>query len=92
MMINDVVSLVFIMTCFAGPQTPEPNDLVFGLSNSSAADSLELVRGPAVENGGGAVPDFWLAPFIQSVEFDNLDFILHNPAGNLLVYYQGHMP
>ena len=62
----------------------EPNDLVFGLSNSSGSDSMEQVRGPAVANGGTAVPDFWDGPFIQSVEFDNLDFILHNPAGNLL--------
>jgi|GEM_PF-2890362 len=62
----------------------EPNDLVFGLSNSSGSDSMEQVRGPAVANGGTAVPDFWDGPFMQSVEFDNLDGVPHNPFGNLL--------
>ena len=63
---------------------PECNDLVFGLSTSDGAASLELVRGPAEENGGAQIDDFWDGSFIQSVEFDNLDGISHNAQGNLL--------
>ena len=63
---------------------PECNDLVFGLSNSDGVASLELVRGPAEENGGAQIEDFWDGPFIQSVELDNLAGIAHNGQGNLL--------
>ncbi len=69
---------------FPGVEIPQANDLVFGLANSSGSDSLELIRGPALPLGGTAIPDAWNAPFMESVEFDNLDGILHNPQGNLL--------
>ncbi|MCH8913279.1 MAG: hypothetical protein IIA33_06880 [Planctomycetes bacterium] len=64
--------------------SPECGDLVFGLSSSNGLASLELVRGPAVENGGAQIDDFWDGPFIQSVELDNLGGVSHNPLGNLL--------
>lgn len=56
----------------------QQDDLVFGLSDSDGAASLELVR------GGVQQPDSWNQPFIQSVEFDNFNGISHNAAGNVL--------
>ena len=61
-----------------------PGDVVFGLSRSSADQTLELVRGPATATGA-AVTDFWTGTqFIQSVRFDNLNGVAHNGQGNLL--------
>ena len=81
-----VVALVFVslLSMAASAQLPQPGDVVFGLSNSDPAITLELVRGPA--NGTGTVvPDIWNDnPFIQSMEFDNKDGISHNASGNLL--------
>jgi len=56
----------------------QPNDLVFGLSNSSSSASLEHIR------AGGLLPDGWSATYIQSVEFDNYAGLSHNAQGNLL--------
>ena len=70
----------------------EQGDLVFALSVSDPAESLELVRGPAEMNGGVAILDFWDEPFMQSVEFDNLDCISHNDKGNLLALNFGTTP
>lgn len=63
---------------------PRAGDLVYGLSVTSASNTMELVRGPASLNGGAAVPDIWNTGFIQSVEFDNFGGISHNANGNLL--------
>jgi len=37
-----------------------------------------------VLNGGLLVQEAWAQPFMQSVEFDNLGGLTHNPQGNLL--------
>ncbi|MCI0333061.1 MAG: PEP-CTERM sorting domain-containing protein [Planctomycetes bacterium] len=64
---------------------PQPGDIVFGLNNSNATRTLELVRGPASASGGVKHPGPWsTTAFIQSVEFDNLDGQTHNSEGNLL--------
>ncbi|MFC1758633.1 hypothetical protein ACFL2H_07680 [Planctomycetota bacterium] len=62
-----------------------PNDLIFGANIGEPADgSIEWVRGPATEDGGEVVDLVWDQPSIQSIEFDNLHQISHNPEGNLL--------
>jgi hypothetical protein len=67
------------------PQTAvEKDDIVIGLSSSDPAVTLMLLRGDAVENDGTAVDEAWSQPFMQSMEFDNLAGISHNPQGNLL--------
>ncbi|MCZ6653758.1 MAG: lamin tail domain-containing protein [Planctomycetota bacterium] len=66
------------------PPPVQPGDVVMGLSEGNELLTLELVRGPAVGNGGSVTPDSWLEPLIQSVEFDNLNGIPHNDQGNLL--------
>ena len=61
------------------------NDLVYGANIGDPADgSIEWARGPATENGGDILDFAWDQPFIQSIEFDNLNGISHNPRGNLL--------
>jgi hypothetical protein len=64
----------------------ESGDVVIGLSNDNVdpADTLALARGDAVLNGGVLIDDSWAQPFMQSMEFDNLDGLTHNPQGNLL--------
>ncbi|MHC4218277.1 MAG: hypothetical protein ACYSU7_07440 [Planctomycetota bacterium] len=60
------------------------DDVVVGLSDPDPAVTLALAQGPRTLLGGTLVNDFWSAPFMQSVEFDNLNGLSHNPAGNLL--------
>jgi hypothetical protein len=63
----------------AAPVTPViKNDLAFGLSRGTATQSTDLVR------NGVSTGSQWNAQFVQSMEFDNLDGIRHNPRGNLL--------
>ena len=83
------VALAFIWTApsMLSAQIIQQDDLLFGLSISpDDGQSLQLFRGPAEELGGeDSIQDaFWSEPFIQAVEFDNLNGISHNPAGNLL--------
>ncbi len=67
------------------PRLPQPGDVVFGLSVGSAANTLELVSGPAAMDGGSFAPGPWSSDsFIQSVAFDNYDGQSHNARGNLL--------
>jgi hypothetical protein len=54
------------------------NDLVLGLSNSTAALSMEQVR------GGAAVANGWNTAYMQSIEFDNYNGYSHNASGNML--------
>lgn len=61
-----------------------PGDLILGLGRSDGLLSFEHVRGPATEFGGEFIDTNWDEPFIQAVEFDNLNGISHNPNGNLL--------
>lgn len=68
----------------ANAQAVEAGDLVLGLSDSDGAVAIELVRGEPVADGGMAQADSWDEPFAQSLEFDNLGGISHNPQGNLL--------
>ena len=81
-----VVALLFVGFAFisAQAQVTQPGDVVFGISDSDPALSIELVRGPA--SGTGTVTaDIWNDnPFIQSMEFDNTGGISHNASGNLL--------
>ncbi len=64
---------------------PQAGDLVFGLSNSNAAATVELVRGPATAGGGAKLTSPWQStPFLEVVKFDNLGGVLHNAHGNLL--------
>ena len=64
---------------------PQPGDFAFGLSQSDATKSIELVRGPATMGGGVKLTSPWqTTPFIEIVKFDNLGGIAHNVHGNLL--------
>jgi hypothetical protein len=78
--------LAAIMFAFTLPALGQvqTNDLVFGMDESVAEDTLRLIRGPATMTGA-AVSDSWNGfERVQSVEFDNLAGIRHNKAGNLL--------
>jgi hypothetical protein len=64
---------------------PQPGDIVLGTNNTSAATTIELVRGAATASGGVRFASPWTTQnFIQSVEFDNLGGQPHNARGNLL--------
>lgn len=64
---------------------PQPGDIVFGTNNASAALDIELLRGPAVLNGGVKQTSPWnQTVFLQTVRFDNLGGVAHNVNGNLL--------
>jgi hypothetical protein len=79
------LAAVAVIGSSAWATLPQPGDIVFGLSTSSTATTLELVRGSAVLNGGAVQTSPWTSdPFIQSVEFDNFGGIAHNANGNLL--------
>ena len=66
-------------------ELPQPGDIVLGMNRSNAAETLELLRGPATTNGAVKLATPWTATgFLQSVEFDNLGGVLHNQDGNLL--------
>ena len=70
---------------FACAALPQPGDIAFGLSNSDPTLTLELVRGSAVVNGGGALATPWTSiEFVEIVEFDNLGGVAHNVHGNLI--------
>ncbi len=69
----------------ADPRLPVAGDVVFGQNSGNAANTLRLVSGNAVVNGGVGGPGPWsTTPFIQSVAFDNSGGVLHNAKGNLL--------
>jgi|GEM_PF-2433377 uncharacterized repeat protein (TIGR01451 family) len=60
------------------------NDVVFGGNRASAFQTLRLIRGD-LSTPPALVNDNWTnLSFAQSVEFDNKDGIIANPAGNLL--------
>jgi len=61
----------------------QTDDVVFGINASDPAQSIELIRG-AADEGGVRIISPWEEAFIQSMEFDNLGGIQHNPVGNLL--------
>ncbi|HEX6960526.1 MAG TPA: hypothetical protein VF175_01555 [Lacipirellula sp.] len=66
-------------------ELPQPGDIVLGMNRSDAAETLELLRGPATTNGAVMLASPWsTTSFLQSVEFDNLDGVRHNQDGNLL--------
>lgn len=73
-------------------QSPEAGNLVFGLGQSDGTVSIELVGGPLTEGGGTILPSSWDEPFVQSIAFDNLGSISHNPQGNLLGATFGREP
>lgn len=81
-----IATLFLVSTASAqNPITIEQNDLIYGANIGDPADgSIEWARGPAVAGGAETVDLVWNQPFIQSVEFDNLNGISHNPRGNLL--------
>lgn len=62
------------------------NDIAFGLSNGNAANaggvSVDIARGQPTAVNTGLL--FNGGTFSQSMEFDHLDGIRHNPKGNLL--------
>ncbi len=61
---------------------PQAGDLVFGLSNSNAALTIELVRGTATMGGGTKLTSPWQSTaFIEVVKFDNLGGIASQRAG-----------
>lgn len=68
----------------ANSQDVLAGDLVLGLGTSDGLTAVEWVRGPATENGGMNIADNWDESFVQSMEFDNLGGVSHNPEGNLL--------
>lgn len=77
--------VLFAMASRAWATLPQGGDVVLGLSNSNAAATLQLIRGPATLNGGVAQTVPWTStPFIETVQFDNLGGTLHNAHGNLL--------
>jgi uncharacterized repeat protein (TIGR01451 family) len=60
------------------------NDVVFGASRSSVFQTLRLIRGD-LSTPPALVTDNWTnLSFAQSVEFDNKNGVIANPAGNLL--------
>ena len=68
---------------------PQAGDLVMGHSDFDEPETLELVRGSRIANGGESQGNPWemstvVDSPIQSVEFDNLNGIAHNGNGNLL--------
>jgi hypothetical protein len=66
----------------AGAQVPvERNDVIYGKNRSNATETLHLIRGFPT---GTLTSNAWAAPFIQSVQFDNLDGFRHAHFGNLL--------
>ena len=92
---NLLGSLVITVFCcssvFSQPIEILQNDLVLGLGRSDGLASIEWARGPAQEFGGVEVKDAsgerilaWDHPFVQGIEFDNLNGISHNPRGNML--------
>ena len=62
------------------------NSIAFGANNGDVNDTARLYTGDSVPFGGTAGTRDNLAgqPFIQSIEFDNHNGILKNPAGNIL--------
>lgn len=76
----------FVVSCAtAFGQLPQPGDVVFGISDSDPALTIELVRGSATAGGGALQTDIWNDnPFMQSMAFDNTGGIQHNAQGNLL--------
>ncbi len=82
-----VVSLALLSSHASSQCSAQPikaDDVALGLSNSDIRLTLETVRGPRTELGGEVEASFWEQPFIQAVEFDNLNGLSHNPEGNLL--------
>jgi hypothetical protein len=72
------------------PELPIAGDLVMGLGLTTAAVTVEIVRGTATQDGGEQIGSPWTSnAFIRSVEFDNLGGTLHNVAGNLLGVDEG---
>ena len=73
-----------------------PGDVVLGLATTDVFTTMELARGPVEAGGGETTPDSWEVVEenfgIQSMEFDNLDGIQHNPQGNLLAIAFGGAP
>jgi hypothetical protein len=75
---------------------PAGGDIVFGLNNTDATNTLEFVRGPLTQGGGvrypaptyqyttPSVPTPAPMPFIEAVRFDNYSNVSHNGHGNLI--------
>jgi hypothetical protein len=77
--------IVCVLPSAARATLPQAGNLVFGLSNSDATKTLELVSGPATMGGGAALTSPWQStPFIEVVKFDNAGGIAHNAQGNVL--------
>jgi PEP-CTERM motif len=78
------MSVMLLLPAVVRADLPQGGDVAFGLSRSTASETLEIVRGPAAGLGVN-VPDPWTTTgFIQSVEWDNFGGISHNAKGNLL--------
>ena len=80
-----LTTVVGVFACInAHAQTIMAGDLVLGLGSGDGMANIELARGPATTMGGVNVPFAWDQASLQSIEFDNLNDISHNPQGNLL--------
>lgn len=93
---------ILIQSGAVAPPAPNPatlpsaGDIVTGLNNIDATNTLEFVRGPLTQNGGvrypaptyqfttPTVPTPAPLGFIESVRFDNLGGVSHNAHGNLI--------
>ncbi len=72
----------------AAPVAPAGNDVIVGYDGNRGNDTLDLVRGSAVTNGGvkpAAYGPWQNVPFVgSSLAFDNTGGTAHNAHGNLL--------
>jgi hypothetical protein len=82
----------FDFTGAGPPELPATGDIVFALSTSSSASTLELVRENESMDGGmkvGTSSPWTSQNFIHGVKFDNFGGTRHNVNGNLLAYDKG---
>ena len=67
------------------PITIMQDDLIYGANIGEPRDgSVEWARIRSTGDSAEIIDLVWDQPFIQSIEFDNLDGVSHNPRGNLL--------
>ncbi len=64
---------------------PELGDVVHALNTGNVTQSLQVVRGDLVSDGGMQAPfKIWNSVRVTEVEFDNFDGVRRNANGNLL--------
>ena len=81
-----LLALFIPVTAFGQELSIQQDDLIIGMSTGDVFNDLMQVRGPSEEDGGELVEVGFSGcqDFVQSVEFDNLNGISHNPAGNII--------